>query len=189
MSAGLIPYAGAERAKRDALPTRTARERRWPPERLAELKRLTELGFSATEAGRALGCSRNAVLGAIHRTKPHDAPRPRIANALLRSIIDHVGAAFDVSRAEMLSRRGDLRVSEARRLAIYLCRVRVGASTSQLAQLFGRTRGTICVATAEVENRLRAPIIRALVAKLDEAIALGPNTNFPTMIEQENSDD
>lgn len=41
----------------------------WTDERIAELHRLAAEGLSAAEIGRKLGCSKNAVIGKLHRVK------------------------------------------------------------------------------------------------------------------------
>ncbi|MHB1310517.1 MAG: GcrA family cell cycle regulator [Gemmatimonadaceae bacterium] len=46
----------------------------WPPERIAELRRLWDTGLTATQIGCRLGLSKNAVIGRAHRL--HLPPRP-----------------------------------------------------------------------------------------------------------------
>lgn len=69
----------------------------WTDDRTEKLKTLWNEGPSATEIGKKLGCTRNAVIGkahrlnlperkpSIHRPQPHPPPRPaplrRRANA------------------------------------------------------------------------------------------------------------
>lgn len=56
----------------------------WPPEQIAELRRLWPTGLSTIEIGRRLGVSKNAVVGKAHRLElpPRPSPiRPRLDGA------------------------------------------------------------------------------------------------------------
>jgi GcrA cell cycle regulator len=48
----------------------------WTPERIDELKKLWEAGHSASEIGKKLGVSKNAVVGKAHRLKLASRPSP-----------------------------------------------------------------------------------------------------------------
>lgn len=48
----------------------------WTPERIDELKRLWDAGHSASEIGKQLGVSKNAVVGKAHRLKLAARPSP-----------------------------------------------------------------------------------------------------------------
>jgi GcrA cell cycle regulator len=48
----------------------------WTPERIDELKRLWDAGHSASEIGKKLGVSKNAVVGKAHRLKLSARPSP-----------------------------------------------------------------------------------------------------------------
>lgn len=48
----------------------------WTEEKIAEMHRLAEEGLSASAIGRALGCSRNAVIGKLHRVKVRAGLKP-----------------------------------------------------------------------------------------------------------------
>lgn len=48
----------------------------WTPERIEELKRLWDAGHSASEIGKQLGVSKNAVVGKAHRLKLAARPSP-----------------------------------------------------------------------------------------------------------------
>lgn len=50
----------------------------WTPERLRRLREIAQSGRSMAEAGRALGCTRNAVAGAAFRNDiPFQCPPSR----------------------------------------------------------------------------------------------------------------
>jgi len=42
----------------------------WSQEQVATLKKLKEKGYSASQIGKKLGCSRNSVIGKLHRLAP-----------------------------------------------------------------------------------------------------------------------
>lgn len=48
----------------------------WSPERVAELTRLWNAGWSTAEIGRSLGISKNAVVGKAHRMRLSSRPSP-----------------------------------------------------------------------------------------------------------------
>lgn len=48
----------------------------WTPERIDELKRLWDSGHSASEIGKKLGVSKNAVVGKAHRLQLSARPSP-----------------------------------------------------------------------------------------------------------------
>lgn len=48
----------------------------WTDEKIAEMHRLVGQGFSASQIGRKLGCSRNAVIGKLHRVKVRAGIKP-----------------------------------------------------------------------------------------------------------------
>jgi GcrA cell cycle regulator len=48
----------------------------WTPERIEELKKLWDAGHSASEIGKKLGVSKNAVVGKAHRLKLSSRPSP-----------------------------------------------------------------------------------------------------------------
>lgn len=48
----------------------------WTDERVSELSRLWELGYSASAIGRMLGVSKNAVVGKAHRMRLESRPSP-----------------------------------------------------------------------------------------------------------------
>lgn len=48
----------------------------WTLEKIAEMHRLVGQGFSASQIGRKLGCSRNAVIGKLHRVKVRAGVKP-----------------------------------------------------------------------------------------------------------------
>jgi len=48
----------------------------WTDERVAELTRLWETGYSASAIGRLLGVSKNAVVGKAHRLRLQSRPSP-----------------------------------------------------------------------------------------------------------------
>lgn len=48
----------------------------WTDERVAELTRLWESGYSASAIGRLLGVSKNAVVGKAHRLRLQSRPSP-----------------------------------------------------------------------------------------------------------------
>ncbi len=48
----------------------------WTDERITELKRLWDAGHSASHIGKALGVSKNAVIGKSHRLKLSPRPSP-----------------------------------------------------------------------------------------------------------------
>lgn len=53
----------------------------WPVQKIARLKTLWAEGYSASMVGERLGCSRNAVIGKVHRLK---LPKPSMKLAPLR---------------------------------------------------------------------------------------------------------
>lgn len=55
--------------KATALPDRVGDELRWTDASRAEVARLLADGFSLTEVGKAMGCSRNAINGMLMRAK------------------------------------------------------------------------------------------------------------------------
>jgi GcrA cell cycle regulator len=71
----------------------------WTDERVAELSRLWETGYSASAIGKMLGVSKNAVVGKAHRMRLEARPSPirRDQRARLRR------------RVPMPTRFGDLR--------------------------------------------------------------------------------
>lgn len=48
----------------------------WTLEKIAEMHRLVGQGFSASQIGRKLGCSRNAAIGKLHRVKVRAGVKP-----------------------------------------------------------------------------------------------------------------
>lgn len=48
----------------------------WTAERIAEMHRMAEQGLSASQMARALGCSKNAVIGKLHRVKIRLGEKP-----------------------------------------------------------------------------------------------------------------
>ena len=57
----------------------------WTQERIEELTRLWEAGQSASQIGRVLGMSKNAVIGKAHRLKLPARPSPiRVGSAAPR---------------------------------------------------------------------------------------------------------
>jgi hypothetical protein len=80
--------------------------RRWTDDLLAELRRLVEVeGYSADMAAKALGETRNAVIGACSRHDIKLTPRPlKVGDHLKLRLLDHpkiaarVKALFDEVR-------------------------------------------------------------------------------------------
>jgi chromosomal replication initiation ATPase DnaA len=69
-------------------------------------------------------------------------------------IVDLVGAARGVTRAEILShQRCTRRVVAARQLAMYLVHTLLGRNYLEVGQLFGRDRTTVSYACARIEDR------------------------------------
>ena len=48
----------------------------WTAEKVAEARRMAAEGLSASAIGRALGCSKNAVIGKLHRVKVRAGVKP-----------------------------------------------------------------------------------------------------------------
>lgn len=48
----------------------------WTDEKIAEMQRMAEQGLSASQIGRELGCSKNAVIGKLHRVKIRAGDKP-----------------------------------------------------------------------------------------------------------------
>ena len=85
--------------------------------------------------------------------------RPRLAagrlarDAAAARIVDLVGAARGVTRAEIVSRRRCSRqVVMARQLAMYLVHILLGRTYRQVGRLFGRDRTTVSHACARIED-------------------------------------
>lgn len=54
----------------------------WTVEKIDEMKKLAHEGHSASQIGAVLGCSRNAVIGKMHRLKFQFFTRPKVAPRL-----------------------------------------------------------------------------------------------------------
>lgn len=187
MTAGLIPFAGAEpkpKPKPTPKPPRpraspaSRRAPRWAPDQVARILQLVDSDLTARECADQFGCSRAAILGLVHRArlKATAAQRP-IASGALRSIVAHVAEVFAVTTEDILSDRKDLRVSEPRKVAIYLCRKRTGATTGQLMRFFGRSPSTIFVAIRDTEARLEAPVIRETIERIELGLPVSQPSN------------
>jgi chromosomal replication initiation ATPase DnaA len=100
------------------------------------------------------------MLGSIERERIEGrGPLPRrTAGRLARDIaatrvIDLVGVARGVTRAELLSqRRCSRQIAAARQLAMYLVHTLLGRTYLEVGQIFGRDRTTVSHACARVED-------------------------------------
>lgn len=68
-------------------------------------------------------------------------------------IVDLVGAAYGVTRAEMLSRRRSLNQVQARQLAMYLVHTLLSRTYQEVGVLFDRDRTTVSHACARIEDQ------------------------------------
>ena len=98
-----VPYAGAARRGPDLRP-RPAVRTAWSPERLARLIALRAAGLTASQCGDRLGCSRSAVLGALHRQARQAPAADRPAEPLwwtAARALRQAGATIDRIAAEL----------------------------------------------------------------------------------------
>lgn len=86
---GDAPHGDAEAGGRVAF---------WTAERVEELLFLWSRGNSTTQIGVALGCSRNAVIGKLHRL---DAPEPAEKLPVIRNRV-YISQMSEVARAKNL---------------------------------------------------------------------------------------
>ncbi len=91
---------------------------------------------------------------------------------LRRAIEPAVAAAFDVDLGDLCSAtRGSPRAAFARQVAMYLAHVTLGASLTEIGNLFERDRTTVAHACALVEDRRDDPALDAQLSYLEEAVA------------------
>lgn len=68
-------------------------------------------------------------------------------------IIDAAGEVYEVDRVLILGKSGRQHIVAARSLAMYLCYRLTGASTPQLAPVFGKVHSTVLRSITIVEKR------------------------------------
>lgn len=84
---------------------------------------------------------------------PRRAVGPLARDRRAARIVDLVGAAFGVTRAEMLSRRRCVDQVQARQLAMYLVHTLLSRNYEEVGVLFDRDRTTVSHACARIEDQ------------------------------------
>jgi len=118
------------------------------------------------------------MFGTVEQARPlgrdqRRSPRRPRGDSAAGLVLDMVGTACGVSRAELLSgRRGSQQVAASRQLAMYLVHVLLGRTYAQVGLVFGRDRTTVSYACARIEDRRddHSPFERQ-VARLEAALA------------------
>jgi chromosomal replication initiation ATPase DnaA len=99
------------------------------------------------------------MLGIVQDDRPSGHFEGRLRCRTVRDsaaaiVLDAVGAACGVTRAELLSgRRCSQEVAASRQLAMYLVHVLLGRTYEQVGGIFGRDRTTVSYACARIEDR------------------------------------
>jgi len=98
-------------------------------------------------------CSSNWERPSVPALLPQRGTGPLARDRRAARIVDLVGAAYGVTRAEMLSRRRSLNQVQARQLAMYLVHTLLSRTYQEVGVLFDRDRTTVSHACARIEDQ------------------------------------
>ena len=104
--------------------------------------------------------SLNGASNLINEVRKDDMPEP----VTVERIISCVGAAYDISPADICSNKQNAEIAYARHIAIYIAREVTGISLKTIGKSFGRNHSTVSASIKKIEsdlkknNRLRATV-------------------------------